>query len=841
MRAVAAILALSGTCALTGSALGQVSVGDDCNGNGTPDVLETGPASATWGGPTSGGLFSNPNLWVVSGRPVGRPGTNTAASVTLSAGTSVINTSINFDCSNAVSTLGFSDGGRAGSRLTLNMFDRALVVNGSNLTINATGGAGSTPTSVVINRGLITVPVDRPTGLVFSGTGTGTSEWSLRNGQISAPSVTYGTLSLVGSLLSSGPLTGSGASTLNLLGASLDLERTSALTFSAGQTLTAGNGASGITLGQQSTPYIALLSGSTANIQGGVSTNGWMLLYGKLDIWGQSLSTGTAGLMQSTAGPVYVSPDSTAALRLHLDLEAPSTAQAVIRSSTSTVNMRGQLQLVHDGTGAPVTDVDIPVAAGASISGTFGSVRIVPEPPENIFPMLTYGTDKVFARLVRGSGIRGSLPVTSNLNYAFTRICTLTGVTSSTLVAGLVPGINSSQVIVMNRLSSGGLSVVRANSVAAGAVDMISTDLDGDGAQELVIAYGSSGKAIAYKISSTSGATSVFWTYTLPGGGSCNAVAPYSVSGAFTGGQGASLMPVGSKVLVGNTKSSGGTVTVVDGASGTPDSETPTGDATAQLVRGTDIDNDDDADIVVSGDPAALVSGEAGVTTLVRGPTGGFTIGARTAVPGAIRDLEAADLNGDGRGDVVVVLDNVVGSPGTTARPNASILLSQGTTLGVPMPLDLDIALDGGSSLLLADGDLDGDLDLITTSMYYDANRVLRGQTTAFPLQAANGTLSIGRKVVLSSNPARWVTAAGQGVLVLEEATSTSRNIQAIGLASSIAPGDLDNSGSVDAGDIASILLLFGPCPTTGPCVGDLDGSGEVDSGDIASLLLLFS
>ena len=49
-------------------------------------------------------------------------------------------------------------------------------------------------------------------------------------------------------------------------------------------------------------------------------------------------------------------------------------------------------------------------------------------------------------------------------------------------------------------------------------------------------------------------------------------------------------------------------------------------------------------------------------------------------------------------------------------------------------------------------------------------------------------------------------------------------------------PGDLDGSGSVDAGDIGSMLVLFG----VGAGPGDLDGSGSVDAGDIGSLLVLF-
>jgi hypothetical protein len=49
-------------------------------------------------------------------------------------------------------------------------------------------------------------------------------------------------------------------------------------------------------------------------------------------------------------------------------------------------------------------------------------------------------------------------------------------------------------------------------------------------------------------------------------------------------------------------------------------------------------------------------------------------------------------------------------------------------------------------------------------------------------------------------------------------------------------PGDLDGSGTIDAGDIAVLLLRFG----TADAAADLDGSGVVDAGDIGVLLLLF-
>jgi len=53
--------------------------------------------------------------------------------------------------------------------------------------------------------------------------------------------------------------------------------------------------------------------------------------------------------------------------------------------------------------------------------------------------------------------------------------------------------------------------------------------------------------------------------------------------------------------------------------------------------------------------------------------------------------------------------------------------------------------------------------------------------------------------------------------------------------------GDLDGDRIVGPGDLAVLLLDFGPCNPGVPCTSDLDGSGDVDNGDLAVLLLSFS
>jgi hypothetical protein len=58
-----------------------------------------------------------------------------------------------------------------------------------------------------------------------------------------------------------------------------------------------------------------------------------------------------------------------------------------------------------------------------------------------------------------------------------------------------------------------------------------------------------------------------------------------------------------------------------------------------------------------------------------------------------------------------------------------------------------------------------------------------------------------------------------------------------VGQASACVFADLDCSGAVDMGDVALILLDFGPCAG---CDADLDGNGSADFGDVALALLSF-
>ncbi len=62
-------------------------------------------------------------------------------------------------------------------------------------------------------------------------------------------------------------------------------------------------------------------------------------------------------------------------------------------------------------------------------------------------------------------------------------------------------------------------------------------------------------------------------------------------------------------------------------------------------------------------------------------------------------------------------------------------------------------------------------------------------------------------------------------------------NLNGVPDACEMSPGDLDLNNVIDFGDVALIMLDFGPCPG---CLSDLDGSGVVDFGDVAIALLNF-
>lgn len=50
-------------------------------------------------------------------------------------------------------------------------------------------------------------------------------------------------------------------------------------------------------------------------------------------------------------------------------------------------------------------------------------------------------------------------------------------------------------------------------------------------------------------------------------------------------------------------------------------------------------------------------------------------------------------------------------------------------------------------------------------------------------------------------------------------------------------PGDFNNDGKVDGGDLGLLLSNWGTCAPPTPCLGDLDGDDDVDGADLGLFL----
>lgn len=147
----------------------------------------------------------------------------------------------------------------------------------------------------------------------------------------------------------------------------------------------------------------------------------------------------------------------------------------------------------------------------------------------------------------------------------------------------------------------------------------------------------------------------------------------------------------------------GGAVVVIlgvgDGTFGAPLAPASTGGGGAVRIAAADLDGNGRDDIVAAPGPPSGAS--ATVATLLSGATGALGAAVGTPVPGAPRDPRTADFNGDGRPDVVVT------SPSTGT---ASVLLTAANgRLGAPVSL----AVGFGGTPAAGDIDHDGRADVV--------------------------------------------------------------------------------------------------------------------------------
>ena len=118
----------------------------------------------------------------------------------------------------------------------------------------------------------------------------------------------------------------------------------------------------------------------------------------------------------------------------------------------------------------------------------------------------------------------------------------------------------------------------------------------------------------------------------------------------------------------------------------------------------------------------------------------------------------------------------------------------------------------------------------------------LKWQVNGGAVQASNMTLASGQwgaslPATACDGTVSWWVEAETNFAVTRWPSNDPRVSRTTATAACSVLGDLDGDGSVGGGDLALLLLDYGPCVG---CPGDLDGTGVVDGGDIALVLLEF-
>lgn len=208
----------------------------------------------------------------------------------------------------------------------------------------------------------------------------------------------------------------------------------------------------------------------------------------------------------------------------------------------------------------------------------------------------------------------------------------------------------------------------------------------------------------------------------------------------------------------------------------------------------------------------ALVQGP-GVAVVVPGGTLTISVSVRSAVPVAFNAaLWRLVVTEQGS----TLLDYDWTDPFVTGGPND---FSLG---GAELPLVInDDTLEGtGYPIQTADVEF-GAFDFVETAGTGELMRImLRAPKSAEP----------GSHFFVAAMPDLFT----YGFLALPTSTGTTLRVNVV---ESAPPGDLDNDGTVGAGDLSALLARWGQKDPDGGLLGDLNGDGVVDATDLSLLL----
>jgi len=847
--------------------------GADCDNDGQPDTLRNGPAGkSSWSGPTNGFHFFEPEQnWTL-----GRPGALTFAEVAVPYTQYYNALQIKTDCDNAVRSLEVTDGG------TSNLHDLTFDLNMRTLRF-----AGPAAHSVLVTpNSFDTLRLEFRNGSIdgtsnpFSITSTGALQLTFGNIDLQSDSFSWKTTSSWT------------ADPILLVDSDFKIRSWDWPKNAAGDDLFA---------------YLRL-SKSRLLFQGQSPTftvpdQAWISVYSNTT-YDYSEITGTGGVKMITEPGSLITLDGTLTVdSLAIDgalqirphcltlAEGCRPSRLGAQEFSCGVNSKASITCSVDLSGNSGTTPFGSAVISASVEADVGGILNIND-MSNGEPVLEgYAVPLIWAAnflpggsnfdVVRmlGAGLSGGLYVTTTESAGTISLEVRRGlqVAAAPVANASIPQAPVKSVMLDDGLISGiqriasvtnggqNFSLIRVDKLdpqfgflqewvtygPADPTDLDVGDIDGDSKVDIVVSFGSPGKVIAYKQVANNGVPSfvTLWQNQLEAGrrAECVAILPPD-------GPRASLLPTGATTATGTSKNGSGSITTVS-STGTTTGTAETA-AVPRTVRGTDIDNDEDTDVVAGGgsDAAELLpSGPAGfIQVIQRDVTGGFS--SRPAIPtaGVPNSIAIGDLDGDGYPDVAASCDGISGSFPNGARPTGIVLRgapvtgpgSRPSLLRNPCPVDVGGLSAQGKGVSILDGDGDGNPDL---ALAWESNdfQTPSGGAAIFPIRdpRPTGGLSIATPAQFVTGPVLQMIPAGRaGLITFTQSTQNLTggvDVDQTEFGAAAIAGDLDGDGLVGPSDISILLLEFGAC-TSSNCPADLDGTGFVDNADISLLLLLF-
>jgi hypothetical protein len=533
-------------------------------------------------------------------------------------------------------------------------------------------------------------------------------------------------------------------------------------------------------------------------------------------------------------------------LLVPVDLSLPSGAQDHSIAVGSTATLAGRVWLLGSGASVLPADLDIPVLGATSVVGTFDVVQTnVPAPAGKflaLVPVPTLAGTEYRLRLLDLPG-SGALSGASAGPFAGLAVAAETmdydgdGFDDLAIAIDFGPSQPGTLQVLLND-GTGNLGLVSVQAATLAQPTCLATgDVDCDGRADAVVGT-VSGSAAQVFLNNAPGSPAF-----SPGA----QILPGSTPRSVVVMEGcASLLPLATNVAVGTSTGTAGPA--MSFANGTTGAVVQVVQLSAGATTTTTVPSTGGRRIATGGTSTSTFEGESlvavepgKVLVLSESSTGSWGVAQSIPVPGKPVSVDAADMDGDGKPEIVTANAEPVLQGSGSALPVLTLFRGGTVGFGNAVPIT-PTGASSGLDLSLVDIDGDGDRDLVSVQ------RTVGSDTAAVSIRidtaGPGGALTLGTETDLGADTpilcdrGNLDGTGGEDLYLVDDSgtsllgtTATARPYLGADTAPAC-PADLTGDGSVDGQDLGLLLSSW-----NGDGAADLNGDGSVDGVDLGLML----